>query len=115
MLSVNHQGRVHRADRLTVDEIDTLEGAATPKIVAALLEAAGADPNQVRWADLTVTDAEDDLPRLWEDGHPTDGGRSMDRYVVAFARPPYCWPPSVTRAQTIRDLSLILVSWEGFR
>lgn len=28
-----------------------------------------------------------------------------------FARPPWCWPGSVTRAQTLRDLQMIVESF----
>lgn len=106
-------GRVFRTDRLTVDQVDTLESATPATVISALLNTAGVDPYTVRWSDVVFDTAEDDLPDTFEDGRPVGGGRPMDPYVVTFAKPPWCWPPDVTRRQTIRDLHLILTSLEG--
>lgn len=56
--------------------------------------------------------AEESLPESYVDGLPKDGGRMVDRYVVAFAKR-FSWPPSVTRQQTLRDLHLISESSIG--
>lgn len=100
-------------DGLTVDQLETLEVATPPELVAALLTNAGIDPYTVRWADITIDIVDDDLPDIYEDGRPVSGGRAMDGFITLFARPPWCWPPDVTRRQTIRDLRLILASLEG--
>jgi hypothetical protein len=108
-----HAGGIFRVDGLTVDELDHLALAGTPKLVAALLRQAGADPDQVRWADVRLVDVGDDLPDTFTDGIPTTGGRALDAYLVAFSKPPFCWPPDVIRRQTLRDLNLILAAWEA--
>lgn len=49
------------------------------------------------------------LPDMFEDGLPTAGGRGSDRWVVACAKR-FNWPPTVTRAQTLRDLHLLFAA-----
>lgn len=53
-----------------------------------------------------VVDSTENLPVTYEDGVPIYGGRTADRYVVACAEA-YHWPPTVTRAQKLRDLRLL--------
>lgn len=53
-----------------------------------------------------VIDRTAELPEQYADGMVAAGGRTADRYVVACAEA-YHWPPSVTRAQKLRDLRLI--------
>jgi hypothetical protein len=72
-----------------------------PREVAEV-EAAGATVGEVKSAI-----SPDELPDYYEDGMPKAGGRSLDSYIVAFGLPPYCWPPTVTRKQTFRDLHLL--------
>jgi len=38
---------------------------------------------------------------------------TFDDYVVLFSRPPYAWPPDVTRRQSIRDLMLLVNAFES--
>lgn len=114
MITVRVDGVTLRLDDLPLGEVERLEGAVKVRQVAALLSHAGYDPNRMRWADLDLKgDADDDLPHIYNNGMPTAGGRPGDPYVVLFGRPPYCWPPLLTRAQPLRDLELIRASLEA--
>lgn len=111
MLAVRYQGRTLKLNDLAVGELDEVNARAGARVIAALVRGLGLDPDQIRLGDLEILGTEPDgLPDMWQEGIPAMGGRLMDPYVVAFGRPPYCWPPEVTRAQRLRDLDLILSS-----
>lgn len=117
-------GHTYRTDRLTVAQAEQIEtDLGIPWSVFNPVRSAGAFRRLVDTVagpgrgNLTLGEAsravrwvDDDLPRLFHDGMPAGGGRSMDLYVVFFSRPPWCWPPSVTRQQTVRDLDLLIES-----
>jgi hypothetical protein len=44
---------------------------------------------------------------------PSEGGRTHDGWVAIYGTPPWCWPPTVTRQQSIRDLRLIQARMMG--
>jgi hypothetical protein len=101
-----------RYERLTVGQLADIETEHGPvsrgtfRQLRAICEALGVTD------DLPLTDVhavDDDLPSTYTEYVPTDGNES-DRLVAFFAHQPWCWPPSVTRAQTVRDLQLILDS-----
>src|SRR5437870_12283985 len=98
-------GKVFDLDDLPLTDLEELGGLSQPKMIAALLEKAGVDPNTVRWAEVAAAET-DTMPSAYNDGIPSAGGRLMDGYVVAFAQR-FSWPPSTTRAQSLRDLQLL--------
>jgi hypothetical protein len=110
-LSVTYQGRTVRSDGLTVEQLDAIEaiGSSRIRLVTGLLSLITDDYRNVRLSDVDIAEVSDDLPLVFREGVPVDG-RTADRYIAVFGKPPFCWPPSLIRAQQLRDLDLILNS-----
>lgn len=119
-LAVHHDGRNHVVDDLPLAVIDKVERETgqrwdtlvkSPRGLAAIASALiGADASTLSPTALRVVG--DDRPVEYVDGLPSAGGWTADRFVVMFGRPPWCWPPDVTRRQTLRDLLVLAESFD---
>jgi hypothetical protein len=99
-------------ERLTVGQLADIETEHGPvsrgtfRQLRAICEALGVTDDLPM---SEIREVPDDLPTTYNEYVPTDGNES-DRWIAFFAQSPWCWPPSITRQQTVRDLQLILDS-----
>jgi hypothetical protein len=109
MWQITFEGRAHREDDLTIDMAERIE-----ELVGESWRGtgnSGVGPGEGVEGQRVPPDGEAGRRRLADDvcrRKPSEGGRPLDAYVVFFGRPPYCWPPSVTKSQKLRDLRLLL-------
>lgn len=113
-LAIRCGERSFRSDHLSINELELLdERTLSPGALLKFLSRVGIDdPRDIRFADLSLEVIDDDLPTEFADGIPVTGGSHFDFYLVAFSKPPWCWPPDVTRRQRLRDLDLLLDAME---
>lgn len=116
MLAVNNDdGEERRLDGLplsAIDEVERVTGKSlaelhdtTEGVLVLLRLLVGDQARTTRLVD--VVEAADDRPNEWDEGAPVRGGRTADRLVVQFGRPPFCWPPDVVLRQPLRFLLVL--------